>query len=155
MKTAEVEAGVLAYFNHLQYLIVPNCYFGGGEMDLLLISKSRQVTEVEIKVSLSDWQNDVKKDKWKSEERSKVSRFFYAVPYDLVGQIPSWVPASAGILVVSPTGGVTVWKRAKKVSKYRVSRKEVSLLMRRIYCRYWAIRTLIKDRTKDIESSLG
>lgn len=143
MIARDVQNALIRHFNFMQQLIVPNCSFAAGECDLLVISANDYATEVEIKVSLADWQNDKSKAKWAHEDRSKITRFFYAVPWYLADKCPEWVPSWAGIIAISPRGHVTIFRGAKRMGSYKVSADEKTHLMRSIYCRYHSMRAKI------------
>lgn len=149
LNARRISHAVCVYFDWLHQIIIPNCYYAGGEMDVMVVSSAGFVTEIEIKTSLQDWQNDKNKSKWTSPERDKVNRFFYAVPHDLVGKCPNWVPESAGILAISPGGVVTVWRKAQKVNQNKISDDDLKAIMRKVYCRYWAIRMKILNKAAD------
>lgn len=71
-------------FNFRQNIVVPNISWGflNHEADLLIMSKSGYLTEIEIKRSLSDLKADFKKDHDHSDERIKF--FYYCVPESLL-----------------------------------------------------------------------
>lgn len=84
-----------------------NLYVFGWESDLLFLSKSGVWTEIEIKVSRSDFLADLKKVEKHSvladkQNHMKPNRFFYAVPEGLVLQ--DEVPDYAGLLWVMNSG---------------------------------------------------
>lgn len=66
-----------------QHLVIPNVDWGflNHEADLLILSKAKYLTEVEIKRSWSDFLADFKKDH-KHKDR-KLSYFYYAVPISI------------------------------------------------------------------------
>lgn len=74
-------------------------HIDGGQADIIFISRSNYVTEVEIKLSQSDWRADGKKPKWKSD-RSHVKYFYYAIPETMKPDIPKGLPDHAGIMVI-------------------------------------------------------
>lgn len=71
-------------FNIRQNIVVPNVSWGflNHEADLLIMSKSGYLTEIEIKRSLSDLKADFRKDHDHSDERIKY--FYYCVPESLL-----------------------------------------------------------------------
>ena len=85
----------------------PNTHLFAWEADLVVLTASNYVTEVEVKVSLSDWRADAKKDKFKDKNFAKhVKRFYYAVPealYDQHLHSPVEIPEYAGVLVFRPS----------------------------------------------------
>lgn len=94
----------LQFFRSNPRYILKNLYVFGWESDLLFLCKSGIWTEIEIKVSRSDFLADLKKvekhgifaDK---ENQMKPNRFFYAVPRGLVQ--PDEIPEYAGLLWVN------------------------------------------------------
>lgn len=71
-------------YNIRSNTVIPNCSWGflDHEADLLIMSKSGYLTEIEIKRSLSDLKADFKKKHDHSDDRIKY--FYYAVPEKLV-----------------------------------------------------------------------
>ena len=47
-----------------RYLVVPNCQWTGNECDLLVVTPSLRIVDVEIKTSRADLRADSGKDKW-------------------------------------------------------------------------------------------
>lgn len=89
-----------------QFVAVPNTTgFSFWEADLLVVSHAGYMTEVEVKVSMSDWKVDKKKAYKFSRLHASGGRtkyFFYAAPKELAARwqevgIPDW----AGVLAVS------------------------------------------------------
>ena len=84
-------------------IIVPNVSFGllNHEADLIVISKSGYLSEIEIKRSWSDFKADFKKPHSHQDER--VHRFYFAVPASIeervVGYIRSNKIALDGVIV--------------------------------------------------------
>lgn len=68
-----------------------NAWFGGGECDFLYYTRAGYCHEIEIKLSLADWNKDLKKDKWQRQDREKISYFWYCVPEELWRKAPDWV----------------------------------------------------------------
>ena len=87
------------HFDWWQNTIIPEWEIDGGRADLLILSRRNYLTEIEIKVTMADWNCDRDKNKWK-RERPHIARFFYAIPENLKDRVPEWVPPSAGILSV-------------------------------------------------------
>ena len=79
-------------------------------MDLAIVSKNNYLTEMEIKVSLQDWKNDAKKDKWKSSYRKYVAYLWYCIPlalYDKLDKVEH-MKDDYGIITFEP-----VWQEGK------------------------------------------
>lgn len=131
------------YINGVKYL-VQNCYFFGNgycETDLLVVKRDGYIYDVEIKVSRSDFFNDMKKfrkhciienghfsyphlhssaetgERMMHEANTPIptkdrpNRFYFAVPENLISI--SDVPSYAGLFFVMPDGTVKKVKEAK------------------------------------------
>ena len=74
------------------FAVVPNVSWGllPWEADLLFCTKSGFLSEIEIKISLSDWKADLLKAKHRVAYRqwAMVKRFYYAAPPDLARRWP-------------------------------------------------------------------
>lgn len=133
-----------------QDCVVPNASFGLGldhEADLLLVSPRHWLTEVEIKVSRSDFRIDAEKEKWQLPGVSKRIKFFwYAMPARVWERCQDvWRAPGAGVVVVheevSLHGG---WHRVEVVAEAEPNKEarklnagEVAKLGRLMSLRYW------------------
>ena len=83
MTCAEIELKLVKWFNPRTHLIVPNVSWGftSHECDLLIMSKSGYLIEVEIKVSLPDLKKDLLKKHGHKEDRIKY--LYFAIPQKL------------------------------------------------------------------------
>lgn len=100
---AAMQQKLQSFRSNPRYLL-KNLFVFAWESDLLFLSKSGIWTEIEIKVSRSDFIADLKKVERHSiladkENRMKPNRFFYAVPEGIVQ--PDEVPGYAGLLWVN------------------------------------------------------
>lgn len=136
------------HFNYReQKVCIPNIFLFDWEMDFCCITPAGVIIEVEVKISLADWQNDRRKAKWVSSNRAKIGRCYYAVPHYLVHKLPSWVPEEIGLISVGTddNGDATkvreIVKEARLVSKYRASAKDIETLYRGAHFRYWDKKT--------------
>lgn len=113
------------------------------ESDLLMISESGYITEVEVKISLSDWKADAKKNKFIGTQRQTfdkyIKSFYYAVPAELVLKAPE-IPAFAGILAYKD-GYYSVAREAAARKVLGIPPGFRKRLQRATYCKY--IRTLL------------
>lgn len=132
------------HFNYFSQTVVPNVYCAGGEMDLAVVTRAGYLVEVEIKASLADWNADRAKSKWQMpKEREKVSRFYYAVPTDLLGRRPGWVPAQAGLIELRwIAGSKGYWcnehtKAVRASAAQPISYAEHNALLNSTYHRFW------------------
>ncbi len=127
-------------FDWFQSTMMTEFDIDGGRADLVFITKSRQLTEIEIKVSRADWNADALKDKWK-RERPHISRFYYAVPGHLAENIPSWVPTTCGIIAIYLNKWSVPYSReirpAKRKRAEKISDKTLARLHEAAYFRFW------------------
>lgn len=140
---SKVQRLLSAYFDWFRSTMILNSCLFSWESDMLVISRSGYIAEIEIKLSLSDWNADRLKPKWTASDRHKIARFYYCVPYELKFKIPKWVPATTGILSVENAGGVNgifPVRGASIVSKYKLTDAEWDRIGRMMYCRYWKLR---------------
>lgn len=122
----------LQFFRSNPRYILKNLYVFGWESDLLFLSKSGIWTEIEIKVSRSDFladlrnkteKHDVLKD---AKNRMKPNRFFYAVPEGLVQS--EEVPEYAGLIWVTEWFSVqTVQKIAPQLHRHKITPEDLKL----------------------------
>lgn len=90
-------------FPYRRYLCVPNLSWGldiDGEADLVALSSSDYLTEVEIKISVADFRRDA--NKWKHRRQVKsplVCQFYYAMPTAIWTKVEGEFPESAGLIL--------------------------------------------------------
>jgi hypothetical protein len=96
---AVIEIACATYFNWRRNLIVPNVSWGLGlhECDLVVMTGSRKLYEVEIKTSLSDLRRDASKRH--GHGSGKITRLYFAMPMPLCHHLDD-VPERAGVLGV-------------------------------------------------------
>lgn len=108
------------------------CNFKGcgyAEADILAITRSLIVTEVEVKISRADYKADFKKDFKHEQLKNRISgsrlsipqRFCYACPKDMINVFE--VPEYAGLLWVDEAGNVSVEKGAPMLHKEKATEK--------------------------------
>lgn len=140
MTTIEMEVALMKFFNFTQKLVVPNVTRMSGlvefETDLLILTKSRYATGVEIKVSKSDFQNEFKKIQYHyGEEMDDVfygmfKNFYFAFPENLVEECIVDVPSRFGILSVDKKGKVSELRASELLYNKKWSEKDYNNLMR-------------------------
>lgn len=122
------------------HIALPEMLFGGGRADFVTVSPSGYATEYEIKVTMSDWNADRDKAKWKSHERKFVKRMFYAVPAELADRIPAWVPESTGIIKVwagVDRDEIDYVRQARDLKAEKLPEGYQRSILRSGYFRYW------------------
>ncbi len=101
MTSTDIERAVAKYFNFRVNLIIPRVSWGFNihECDLLIMTKSGYLYEVEIKVSRAD----LIRDSFKSHGHlsSKIKKLYFAMPEDILGIERKYIPERAGILSIS------------------------------------------------------
>lgn len=93
-----IALAIARHFGWAKNSMFEEVFYEGGIADAIFISQSGYVTEVEVKISVSDWKKDLTKEKWKSPRNIKY--FYYAVPESLEYKIPNGLPNHAGIAIV-------------------------------------------------------
>jgi hypothetical protein len=149
-----IELAVANHFDWRKNIIVPNISWGLNlhECDVLVMSKSGYLIEVEIKISFSDLKKDFEKPHGHNGN-GKIKYLYYAMPTKLVERedVVSMIPEYAGILRCSPldNGFVScgITKEATARSNARpLSEKERFDLVRLGAMRIWNLkRQLIKS----------
>jgi len=112
VNSEDIEVAVADHFGIRNCLIVPNASWGVGlhECDLLVVSSSGYLNEIEIKVTKADLKADQKKG---HQHRSdKIKYLWFAIPSSLYyGEgVVDLIPAHAGILVVTHEGVYDSWR---------------------------------------------
>ena len=100
MTIEDIEIAVAKHWNIRVFVIVPNASWGAGvhECDLLILSSSGYLTEIEIKTTKADLVKDLKKE---HQHRSdKIKQLYYALPDRVLNanETKKLIPARAGIL---------------------------------------------------------
>lgn len=117
--------------------MAPNIYLYGWESDFLSISHAGIVTEYEIKVSRSDFFEDLKKTRNGLHDGRGPAYFMYACPFDLIR--PDELPAHAGLLYIKSVWAHRIVKPPKKLHSGRITGATSLKLMISVYHRYWKL----------------
>lgn len=142
--------------------VLPNTFYNSFEADILVISKSKYITEYEVKVSVSDFKNDAKKRKSYGNKKTKyqlleegnhVSRFYYVVPRGLISKED--VPEFAGLIYASQGAysGIVFEevKSPKRLNADKISDSKFLHLLRNVYFKYHSERRERKKLKKQIQ----
>lgn len=157
-----VQYAIAVQLDFFKYCIVPNIRLGSNDdMDLAILSPSKLLWEVEIKVTMFDWKRDLEKLKWQMPVRDCTpARFYYAVPWKLVPEndvgnrtIPDWLPSHAGVIAignsrttksladgsqqVTDKPSATILRTAKPRHRTPLADKYVDEMYRKLSIRYW------------------
>ena len=162
MTTPEMEKLVYWYFQDSSLVIVPKISGNNWwldtesdpiiwknivnhECDMLIVTKKCYLTEVEIKISLSDLKADFKKKHQHKDENIK--NFYYAFPEEMKEKALELIPKECGILIaVKKEAGIPYRKiecyRKPKINKEAKPINDIVLskIYRLGYLRYWNYR---------------
>src|SRR5271166_2223922 len=84
------------------FLAIPNVRWGflNYEADMLVVSRAKYCTEIEVKVSMADWKNDFEKRKHKRPD-NRIKYQYYAAPYKLAVRYTELdLPIGWGVIAV-------------------------------------------------------
>jgi hypothetical protein len=106
--SAEIELAIARWFGIRTHVMVPNLSWGflNYECDIAVLSANNYLYEIEIKISKQDLLRDKAKQKWRTQNQSKIRKLWFAIPTKLMDAIIH-IPVDAGILVVNQNGSVT------------------------------------------------
>lgn len=156
INSGHVERVLRSHVNYQTNKLIPEAtvQFTGSRWDsyradYMVVNASGFATELEIKVSMADWKNDLKKPKWDNIP-AWVTRFIYVVPQHL--GVPEWVPAHAGIWHICTNESAThMWidivRAPKRIGKEKVPDEIVNKWFYNLYYRFWNMR---KERDKNL-----
>lgn len=142
-----MEIAVTGLLDYRVYTIVPNITSGipglRHECDLLCLSRSGYLTEVEIKISKSDLKRDFKKEH--GHKNKYIQRLVYAVPLELKDIALELIPETAGLIVVDwdkRGWWFAAWERHSKPDKTALKPNQVVLnRFYRLGCmRIWSLK---------------
>lgn len=128
--TSKVIADIIQDSIHGTDICLKNFYYKGFEADFFRLQSNGYIIEYEIKTSRSDFFRDfLKKDKHEQiQSGQRCNRFYFVVPTCLV-KIAE-IPECYGLIYVNEKGEISQIKRAKLLSKEKVSEsyyKELSM----------------------------
>lgn len=137
--TADIECGLANYFRPRVNMLIPNVSWGFGihECDVLVITKSGYLYEVEIKISASDLKRDA--DKPHKHESKKIKNLYFAIPYYLLSLI-DYIPARAGVLSFSKRPMPLLIREPISQPVHKITDKELLTLYRLAALRVWDLK---------------
>ena len=145
LSNLQMEVALAKYFNPKKYIIIPNASWGLDlhECDMLILQKRTfYTTEVEIKRSKADLENDLKKHH--GHYSTKIKNLYFAIPAELQEHI-GLIPERAGVILIhSKPGRVTkcqIIRRAKANTQARAfTREEVNKMLELGIMRMWKLK---------------
>jgi hypothetical protein len=154
MNTKEVETALVRtkklFTDCEKNVVVPNISFGlkfNHELDLLVLSKSGFITEVEIKVSRADLIKDF--DKPHHHKDARIKFLYYAAPEEMEQDLLELVSANCGIIVVKTIKsgrnkgknfGVIIRKAQANAGAKKITPKEKTKLFELMLLRFWNLK---------------
>jgi hypothetical protein len=150
MTTLELEIAVMEYFGVRQNIIVPNVSFGMNpnngrylhEIDILVLSKSRYATEIELKKDKPDLVKD--KEKKHGHKHKDIARFYFAVPEKLKEVALEEIPERAGLLVAKYKSDTIYRERKGYLYERKVVLSEVKTPTRNLTAKPWSDRDILQ-----------
>lgn len=133
------------FYARQQLAVVPNVSWGllPWEADLLALSKAGYLSEVEIKISMSDWKADLDKGKHSITSSvgypsvNSIKRFYYAGPKKLMSRYQEIaISKDAGIIAVEEER-IEVLRPAVDRKAVRMPETEVMKLLRLAALKAW------------------
>lgn len=136
------------------------------EADFIACTHSGYLTEVEIKVSASDWMNDKLKDKWKPNIYGQprygwgsIKNFYYCAPMELAQRWEEFgIPEYAGVLGIHVRNHVTrvdvVRPATARKPVKKLSDKDMQALARLTAIRIWGLTDYKNDVVPNLVSAL-
>lgn len=156
------------FFDRKHLVMVPNCNWTGHEADILAITNSLRLIDIEIKISRSDLKADAKKDKWwehpsfawgeprpdpvAREHPPKVWKHYYALPADIwTKELEQHLPnKSSGVLLLKEGREglhITCFRQAKPAKDaYRLQPVEAINIARLASLRMWEAYRKLEER---------
>ena len=160
MTTHKMESLIYTYFESGSLVIVPkisknNYWFDNKTMlwkeivnhecDMLIVTKNYYLTEVEIKISLSDLKADFKKKHQHKDENIK--NFYYAFPEEMKEKALELIPKECGILIAVEKKCSIPYRTIECYRKPKINKEAkpvndivLSKIYRLGYLRYWNYR---------------
>ena len=149
----EIEIAIInsGFFNKRQNIFVPNVSWGllNHEADLVIMTKSGYLTEIEIKRSWEDFKADFKKDHEHYDER--VYNFYYCVPESILGKVLEFLKERFGdalpaVIAYNDKGNITYNKGYAGMGGRKLFIEE-QLTIARLGCmRIWNLKQKLIDK---------
>jgi hypothetical protein len=121
------------------------------EADLFVISKARYATEIEVKISASDWRADLSKAKHASHRFIKF--FYYAVPEELAEKAPDGIDPRYGLLVCKygNDGILKSWMKKEAIALpcEKVTKRMICKAFMSSYYRNFTLQSSIRSLAAD------
>ena len=159
LNTKECEISLISHvgvFKISNYFVIPRSRWGikeiNHECDMLALSKSGVLHEIEIKISKSDLLAD--KRKRHSHESDIIKRLWFAVPSEIVEFAKINIPENAGLISCGMTSSKKYFaSRVIRRPKFRGKEKPDQSVIKHMYelmaMRYWSEKSRIYTKIKN------
>jgi len=161
MNSNKIEIALYNHFNFLNNDIISNVFldFNRYECDLMVITKSLYVSEVEIKISVSDLRAESKKQRYKlngyHNPNFSVCDFlkhkWFAMPEEMEKQGLELIPKYSGLLCVNEKMGVKIVKKPEKLSDKKISNEQRTDFLRIGNLKVFTLKNRILELEKKLE----
>ena len=148
LTTLQMEIAVAKCLKFVRNIVVPCVGFGWGihECDLLMVNAAGYCTEVEIKISKSDFIADGRKQHQHIDKLDRINNFYFAVPVELLDFALDNVPDRAGIIIVTRDMQCRVLKACTPLKTARKVTTEEQLKLAHLGAmRIWGLKQKIAD----------
>lgn len=150
MNTLKMQKNFYSHTYGRYKIVAPNIFLGSNEHDIFCIRKSGYADEIEIKISVADFNKDFEKTYYKHGRINKheaIQRglmpacyFSFFLPETIADKCD--IPDYAGLYVayIDNAGHmrVTEKKRAPRLHKNKISDKLEYKILHKMYFKYWA-----------------
>ena len=149
LRCSDIEIAIAYYFGITSNLMVPNVSYGmfSHECDLIKLTGSNICSEIEIKISIQDMKNDLKKKHLHKDKL--IHELYFAIPDYLKDNI-DLIPLHAGILIVKSDSQakhlpVECIRRAKRDIKIKWTIDDKIRLLRLSTMRIWNLKIKLRE----------
>ena len=144
MKILEMELALAKHFNYRMHTVITNVSWGFNihECDVLVLSASGYLTEIEIKTSKADLIKD--KEKKHQHISSKIKALYFAIPEGNREWIEH-IPERAGVIEVVSRYRCRVVRKPVLNKVDPLPEHEQQKLLRLAYLRTWTLKRNICD----------
>lgn len=151
----DIEYALCDYYGLRKHIIVPNVswgFFREHEADLVVITASNYLTEIEIKRSWRDFLKDFRKDSFHNDNRIK--NFYYCVPECMVGPCKEYLysdPAlerrlgRIGLISYDENGRICFQRSGEREIALKLTTAEVLEIARLGTFRFWDVRKRLDE----------
>lgn len=115
---------------------LPNVFIYGWECDYWAMTTGGETREFEIKISKSDFKNDIKKEKHRVEKGANY--FYYVTPSNLVTvEEVNSVDKRYGLIHINESGSVAIVKKPRKLNNTQFD--SWKMLANKMYWKWWSL----------------